>query len=148
MKTEEDNIYNNNVNDMGWFDKTQSVLHSPFDIKTHEQTFTQYLEVCIDEEGVVHYAVPSHQEWLINKACEKLNISRECLIDRCPMDHMFSPLEWLTKISECIAVWDDHYVGELNTKQFQTLSNLMFHNLYFGDIKIRRDSDIWNVNII
>lgn len=38
----------------------QRVLRSPFDIETHKATFVNYLEVCIDEGGTPHYAVPSH----------------------------------------------------------------------------------------
>lgn len=45
----------------------QRVLRSPFDIETHKATFVNYLEVCIDEGGTPHYAVPSHQEWLVRK---------------------------------------------------------------------------------
>lgn len=43
------------------------MLRSPFDIETHKATFVNYLEVCIDEGGTPHYAVPSHQEWLVRK---------------------------------------------------------------------------------
>lgn len=46
-------------------DNAHLVLHSPFDIKVHKQTFINYLEVVISPEGVVEYAVPSHVEKLL-----------------------------------------------------------------------------------
>ena len=39
-------------------DEQQRVLHSPFYVETHKKTFKNYLEVMIDEDGIVHYAVP------------------------------------------------------------------------------------------
>ena len=45
----------------------QEVLSGPFDIETHRRTFCHYLEVCIDPEGVAHYANPSHQRWLLER---------------------------------------------------------------------------------
>ena len=46
-------------------ERMQEVLHSPFDIETHKQTFVSYLEVVISPEGVVEYATPSHTDKLI-----------------------------------------------------------------------------------
>ena len=46
-------------------DNARIVLHSPFDIKVHKQTFINYLEVVISPEGIVEYAVPSHVEKLL-----------------------------------------------------------------------------------
>lgn len=40
-------------------------LYCKFDIQKHKETYKNYLEVIIDEEGSIHYAVPSHQEFLI-----------------------------------------------------------------------------------
>ena len=33
-------------------------VYSPFDIKKHQETFINYLEVLILEDGTVDYAVP------------------------------------------------------------------------------------------
>lgn len=35
-------------------------LYSQFDVSKHKQTYTNYLEVIIDSDGNVMYAVPSH----------------------------------------------------------------------------------------
>lgn len=52
-------------------------IYSDFDMECHKNTFTNYLEVVIGENGKIMYAVPSHQEKLIKLACEKLNVTRE-----------------------------------------------------------------------
>ena len=40
-------------------------IYCAFDLEQHKQTYVQYLEVVILEDGTVEYAVPSHQEKLI-----------------------------------------------------------------------------------
>lgn len=47
-----------------------TVLHSKFDIETHKCTFIDYLEVVITSDGVIHYAIPSHEQFCINLALE------------------------------------------------------------------------------
>lgn len=44
-------------------------IYCAFDLEKHKQTYVQYLEVVILEDGTVEYAVPSHQEKLIALAC-------------------------------------------------------------------------------
>ncbi len=109
---------------------TYEVLHQPFDIEVHKQTFHCYLEVIIDESGTVHYAVPSHQEWLIQKACKKQSITREQLYDICPPEYYFDVIGWLTQITGCIAVWDECYVGIPNEAQLNTLDILKEQHLF------------------
>ena len=45
-------------------------LQSEFDAEKHKEKYVNYLEVVIDENGTVMYAVPSHQEKVIEIACE------------------------------------------------------------------------------
>lgn len=119
----------------------QETLHGPFDIEKHKQVFVNYLEVIIDKEGVVHYAVPSHQEWLIKKAIEILDIDREDLYDECPDEYLFDIMAWLTEVTECVSVWDDRYIGRPNNKQISTLTNLYNNKLYRGTLPIKRLTD-------
>lgn len=112
----------------------QETLHSPFDIETHKQVFIDYLEVIIDEDGVVHYAVPSHQEWLIEKSLEKLGINREDLYDECPDEYCLDIMTWLTEVTKCVSVWNDRYIGDPNNKQIKTLHMLKENNVYRGNI--------------
>jgi hypothetical protein len=119
----------------------QETLHSPFDIEKHKQVFVNYLEVIIDKEGVVHYAVPSHQEWLIKKAIEILNIDRVDLYDECPDEYCFDIMSWLTDVTECVLVWNDRYIGKPNNKQISTLTMLYNNKLYSGTLPIKRLTD-------
>lgn len=116
-------------------DVIDQTLHSPFDIETHKNVFVNYLEVIIDKEGIVHYAVPSHQEWLINKAIVVLGLSsREELCDECPDEYTLSPMEWLTEVTGCVSIWDDHFIGNPTTKQIKTMRELKNASIYRGDI--------------
>lgn len=112
-------------------------LHSPFSIETHKEVFTNYLEVIIDEEGTVHYAVPSHQEYLINKAIEILDITRDELFEQFEVKAVQTGVDvitYLCDITKCVSVWDNGYVGDLNNKQYDTLSELKRESLYRGNI--------------
>ena len=109
-------------------------LHEPFDIETHKKVFVYYLEVIIDADGIVHYAVPSHSEWLIAKVMETHNKSRDEIIDMCPPEYAFNPIDWLTSITGCISVWDNGYVGDANDAQLKTLTELRDAGLYRGKI--------------
>ena len=40
----------------------QEILRGNFDIATHKEFFTNYLEVVILKNGKIEYAVPSHNE--------------------------------------------------------------------------------------
>lgn len=79
-------------------------LHSGFNPKLHKQAFTHYLEVIIDENGKIMYAVLSHQEKMIKLACEKLNVTREQLNEMCPKEYYFD-LVVLVQFGE-IKSWD------------------------------------------
>lgn len=113
----------------------QEVLRRLFDINIHKQTFINYLEVVIDENGTVMYAVPSHQEKLIQLACKKLNVSRDELMNLCPPEYYFNFMEWLCQVSRCISVWNKFYIGTLNVKQKEMLKKLAEESLYKGKIE-------------
>lgn len=112
----------------------QKVLYKPFDFQVHKQTFVNYLEVVVDESGTIMYAVPSHQEKLIKLACEKLNVSRNQLMDLCPPEYYFNFIEWLCKVSGCVSVWNDFYIGIPNEKQKDMIKKLSEEHLYKGEI--------------
>ena len=58
-------------------------LNSEFDIEQHKQTFINYLEILIEADGHVVYAVPSHIEKAVALACEALHVSRPELEAMC-----------------------------------------------------------------
>lgn len=113
-------------------------VYSDFDIEKHKQTFVNYLEVLILEDGKVMYAVPSHQELAIKIACEKLGISREELMHRCPPDYYCDFLNWLLHITGAIAVWNRDFVGWPNPKQIAKLKILKLNGIYKGPVTEKR----------
>ena len=66
---------------------TQYNLYSEFNPDKHKETYTHYLEIIIDADGKIMYAVPSHQEKMIALACEKLNVTRDELNAMCPKEY-------------------------------------------------------------
>lgn len=111
-------------------------VYSEFDLEKHKATYTNYLEVLIDETGKVMYAVPSHQEKAIQIACEKLEISREELKQMCPRKYWCDFMKWLCLITGAVAVWNDTCVcGNHATKaQAATLRRLKLAGVYKGPL--------------
>ena len=115
-------------------------LHSDFDAEQHEKTFIHYLEVVIDENGKIMYAVPSHQEMLIKLACDKLNITREKLNAMCPQEYYCDFMTWLCKMSGACAVWENFIqCGKLTKQQIRALQMLKENGLYLGEIPRMED---------
>lgn len=116
------------------YDKQQLVLHSPFNIDTHKETFVNYLEVVMSPEGVVEYAVPSHQEKLISVLQKCKGWSREEVYLHCPEDYYFDFMKWLCECTGYIAIWDNYFYGTANIQQQESLNILKANNLYKGEI--------------
>ena len=91
-------------------------LHSEFDIEQHKKTFIHYLEVLIEEDGHVVYAVPSHQELAIKMACKALKLTRKQLEDLCPPEYYSDFMTWLMSQIKAISVWEGMYCGTANEK--------------------------------
>lgn len=110
------------------------IMNQPFDIETHKANFIDYLEVVIEPKGTVHYAVPSHQEFMIRYACKRDGISREELENRVPCEFYADLLTWLSRYTGCIAVWNRHIAGEPNLHQKAVLRKLKLAGLYHGGV--------------
>ena len=116
-------------------------VYSDFDIEQHKKTFIHYLEVVIDENGKIMYAVPSHQEKLISLACERLNVTREELNAICPQEYYFDLMKWLCKISGACAVWENFVkCNKLTERQIMALQMLKDSGLYLGEIQRMEDN--------
>lgn len=114
-------------------------VYSKFDIQSHKETYINYLEVLILEDGRVEYAVPSHQEKALEVACKKLNKTKQEIEDMCPKEYYCDYLTWLLGITGSISVWGNcakHFIiyKTINKKQIATLKKLKLHGLYKGDI--------------
>lgn len=112
----------------------QEVLRQPFDFKTHKKTFVDYLEVIINDTGVIMYATPSHQEKLIAIICEQQNITRAELNAKCPREYYFDFMTWLCQESNCLAVWNARIEGIPNEVQTKKLKQLTNEGLYHGPL--------------
>ncbi len=117
-------------------------LNCEFDIEQHKIHYVNYLEVIITENGVIKYAVPSHQEKLVSELCHKYNCTRAETLLRCPRDMYFDFMRWLTDETGCIAVWNEFYYGKANELQKRTLLKLKQEGLYSGPI-IFEKSEKW-----
>ena len=109
-------------------------IYSEFDLEQHKKTFRNYLEVIIHPDGTVHYAIPSHQEYLIKYACREQACSRETLYNSCPKEYYFDVSTWLCKITKCVSVWSggiQHYGAyeDLTDSQKATIKLLVENNL-------------------
>jgi len=110
-------------------------LHSVFNIEKHKQTFVHYLEIVIDAEGGVAYAVPSHQEAMIRAACKRFDVKRRELLDMCPREYYGDFLTWLSWASGLMAVWESRcYAYDPTKKQIAVLRRLKMEGLYTGVI--------------
>lgn len=98
--------------------------YSAFDYDRHNKAYTCYCEVIITKKGNIHYAHPSHQEFLINYLCKRKGITRKKLQDSIPRNRYGDFLEWLLEQTECVCVWYDRYIGNPNDMQQATLNKL------------------------
>ena len=110
-------------------------IYCEFDPKKHKEKFVHYLEVIIEEDGHVMYAIPSHQEKMIELACKKYGITRDELNARCPKEYYFDFIKWLPMQTGAIAVWEDGYIGyDVSRKQAAKLKQLKLYGLYAGNL--------------
>lgn len=119
------------------------ILQGPFDIETHKANFVHYLEVVIAPCGTVHYAVPSHQEFLIQTIMKQKNLTREEVVMACPEELRWDFLRWLCKESGgYLPVWEDFYENEnlpLTKEQKNALKKLKKHGLFRGALRFEQE---------
>lgn len=82
-------------------------IYSPFDPDKHKDTYKNYLEVLLLEDGSVVYAIPSHQEKAMALACERLGVTRELICDMCPIQYYADFLNWLLSLTNSVSVWNN-----------------------------------------
>ena len=120
-------------------ERQQEVLHSPFDIETHKQTFVSYLEVVISPEGTVEYAVPSHTDKLVEifakqKGFDDILKAKKYIVETTINNGMLSSIDYLTGVTGYISVWFNSYIaGDPPTKaQLDKLKELFNNGVYIG----------------
>ena len=125
-------------------------VHSPFNIKKHKETFINYLEVLILQDGTIEYAVPSHQEKALELACKKLNKTKHEIESMCPREYYCDYLTWLLGITGSVSVWGnaaEHFIvyKTINKKQISVLRSLKIQGLYKGNIPVKEveEKKLW-----
>lgn len=108
---------------------------TPFSAAVMRAEYGQ-LEVMISPDGKVFFADPSHQEFLIQRAMELHDMTREELMDACPPKYYANFLDWLIPRSGgYIPVWADGIINYPITKgQSEALRRLKAEKLYRGII--------------
>ena len=112
-------------------------IYSKFDVKQHKETFINNLEVIIYPDGLIEYAIPSHQEKLIKIACSMFGWSRDQLNKECPEEYYFDFLTWLCNITGCVSVWNNYIMTgneSMTEEQIKSLEMLKAENVYFGTL--------------
>jgi hypothetical protein len=108
-------------------------VYCDFDLEKHKETYVNYLEVMIDKDGKIMYAVPSHQEKAIEMACESKGVDRAELSKLCPKEYYFDFLTWLLMQSGAMAVWNEYYQSYNVTRaQYASLRRLKLAGVYKG----------------
>lgn len=132
------------------FERQQEVLHSPFDIHTHEETFVNYLEIIIKPDGTPEYAVPSHMMKLAQIYGKGMDdVYEDYVQEQSGLD----AVDWLCNKTGCVSVWIDHIRGLPNAAQKATLQQLHDAGLYKGllypssevsiGVDLSNTSDLW-----
>lgn len=116
-------------------------VYSDFDIEQHKKTFIHYLEVVIDKNGKIMYAVPSHREKLMKLVCKKFNVTMVELNAMCPNEYYYYDfMIWLCKASGACAVWENFIqCDKLTEQQIRALKTLKENGLYLGEITRMED---------
>lgn len=112
-------------------------VYCDFDVKRHKRQYFHYLEVVITRDGVVHYAVPSHDEYLIHEAMRRLGISRDDLVELCPKDKFTDYRAWLSEQAGgaiCVYSRSVQIYGAITHEQYNTLLMLQKEGVYEGPI--------------
>lgn len=112
-----------------------SVLNGPFSIQKHKETFINYLEVIIDANGNIYYAVPSHLQKLKHMYMARYNATEDQMMADFYNQHSgISAVEYFCAKLDCISVWWDGYVGEPKDIHLATLRKLSEAGIYAGPV--------------
>jgi hypothetical protein len=88
----------------------EETFSKPFSIDRHKKTFIDYLEAVIDVNGIVHYAIPSHEQILCKIICEKKGLTNDQLYALAKAaGGLYDWLNWLMDEAECICVYTQGY---------------------------------------
>ena len=113
------------------------ILQGKFDIKTHANVFINYLEVIIQPDGTIEYAVPSHQEKL-KQVCIKKHGLEEFLKELESPEAYRDYIKWLCNYSGCVSVWNEFCIKPDNIIISQLNSLRLLKNTFYENAKYLR----------
>lgn len=94
------------------------LLYKPFNAEMHKDNFICYCEVIIHKDGLIEYAVPSHQEKLIQIYADKHLMSRDNAMDFLRQQQE-DPIDLMMCDTGCIYIWYDHMHNATNLTDAQ-----------------------------
>ena len=97
------------------------VLRRPFDCNVHNETFRNYCEVIIKDDGEVVYGTPSHMECLKRIYRERFGTNPD---EDCPREFYADYLGWLSRKLEACVVYTRFFNEFYNKKQVLVLRKL------------------------
>ena len=105
-----------------------TLFYKPFDCQTHSDNFFYYCEVVIYPDGLIEYAVPSHERKLIAVFAKQKGMSLEEAIEFC-RNFGIDYFEYLMHETGICFVWYDHlYNGtNLTKEQNKAISKLLLY---------------------
>ena len=102
----------------------REVLNSPFSFDVHNETFVNYCEVVICEDGTIVYGTPSHTACLERMYRERFGSDPA---EDCPKEFYADYMGWLAdKLNACI-VYTDFHSKPRNRRQEIALRRLQMH---------------------
>ena len=108
----------------------EETFSMPFSIERHIHTFVNYCECVIDEDGTILYAIPSHERKLMEIVMNRLNLTREELVDKAEQENgQWDWINWLMRNSKCMCVYTCGYAiptdDFMTDKQKESLQSLI-----------------------
>lgn len=118
-------------------------------VKENRMKFISYLEIIIDDECMIHLAIPSHQMKLIELACKKENCTKEEL-ERMMPEYCHAN-NWIISKYGFVSVWYNMYTysaRHYNRKQMEVMRVLRINGLISQDSKGEVTDEYETCNLI
>lgn len=114
-------------------------VYSDFNLEQHKKKYPGYLEVMIEPDGTIKYAIPSHTVFAERAAMQKLNCSFKELCKKVPVYGFY--IEELLTITGLMSVWDDQVIVGKDgptAAQLRALRKLKLNGVYRGTIPTQK----------
>ena len=116
-------------------------VYSEFDMDKHKEKYINYLEIVIERNGKIHYAVPSHIKRLERLMMEMYHMTYNEIYSMynndSDSDSFMEYVYWLMDKTGAITVYNNMYRGKANRVQLSVMKQLVdrgviSHYAYFN----------------